>query len=177
VIRLASERAVHTPAIERLLDNAFGPERWQKTCQRLRDAQAPLDGLSLVALAADGTAGAALVGTVRLWRVLAGGRRSLLLGPLAVDAAWQGRGIGAALITEALARARAADERSILLVGDAPYYGPFGFKAALTAGLTLPGPVDRARFLGHEFVPGALAGATGLVTPARRIGRPVPLAA
>jgi predicted N-acetyltransferase YhbS len=174
VITLASERAVHAPAIERLLDGAFGPERWQKTCQRLRDNQAPLDGLSLVALAEDGEA---VIGTVRLWPVLAGGCRSALLGPLAVAAAWQGRGIGSALITEALARARTAGERSILLVGDAPYYGRFGFAAALTRGLRLPGPVDRTRFLGAELVPGALAGAKGLVRPDSRFARPVPLAA
>lgn len=173
MITLASERAVHAPAIERLLDDAFGPERWQKTCQRLRDGQAPLDGLSLVALAEDGE----LVGTVRLWPVLAGGRRSALLGPLAVAAAWQGRGIGSALISEVLARARTAGEGSILLVGDAPYYGRFGFAAALSRSLRLPGPVERARFLGRELVPGALAGAKGLVRPDSRLTRPVPLAA
>ncbi len=174
MITLASERAAHAPAIERLLDGAFGPERWRKTCQRLRDGQAPLDGLSLVALDEDGER---VIGTVRLWPVLAGDRRSLLLGPLAVSADWQGRGIGGKLLRAALARALAAGERSVLLVGGAPYYGRFGFTADLTTRLSLPGPVDRARFLAREFVPGALAGAKGLVRPDRRVGRPVPLAA
>ena len=161
MITLATERAAHAPAIERLLDAAFGPERWQKTCQRLRDGRVPRADLSLVALSGD-----TLAGTVRLWPVLAGDRAALLLGPLAVESAWRGHGIGGALIGEAVARAASAGERAILLVGDAPYYGRFGFSAALTRDLRLPGPVDRARFLARELVPGALAGAAGLVTPA-----------
>ena len=51
----------------------------------------------------------------------------------------------------------------MILVGDAPYYGRFGFSRAVTKGLILPGPVDEARFLGLELVPGALAGALGRV--------------
>lgn len=176
-IQIAGERAEHAPAIERLLDDAFGPERWRKTCQRLRDGQAPLDGLSLVALAPDGNGDAAVVGTVRLWPVVAGDRRAALLGPLAVDAAWRNHGIGGKLMREAIRRARASGERALLLVGDAPYYGRFGFTADLTRGLVLPGPFVRARFLGRELVPGALAGAAGPVSPDRRASRLPPLAA
>lgn len=71
----------------------------------------------------------------------------------------------------AIARAAAAGERAILLVGDAPYYSRFGFRADLTRNLVLPGPVERERFLARELVPGALAGAKGLVTPALRLDR------
>jgi predicted N-acetyltransferase YhbS len=53
--------------------------------------------------------------------------------------------------------------KAVLLVGDAPYYARFGFEAALAAGLDLPGPVDRSRFLGFEIEDGALNGASGLV--------------
>ena len=59
----------------------------------------------------------------------------------------------------------------VLLVGDAPYYARFGFAGALTTGLVLPGPVDRARFLGLELTPGALAGSKGLVTATGEIAR------
>lgn len=118
-----------------------------------------------------------VVGTVRLWPVVAGGRRAALLGPLAVDAAWRHHGIGGKLMREAVRRARASGERALLLVGDAPYYGRFGFTAELTGGLVLPGPVDRARFLARELVPGALAGAQGTVSQDRRVRRSAPLAA
>jgi predicted N-acetyltransferase YhbS len=162
-VTIMGERLEHAPAVEQLLDVAFGEARWQKTCQRLRDGQVPLADLSLVALAGD-----ALVGTVRLWPVLIGRRRALLLGPLAVDPAWRSQGVGGRLMREAIARAVAAGERAILLVGDAPYYSRFGFTADLTRNLLLPGPVERDRFLALELTPGALAGTKGLVLPARR---------
>jgi predicted N-acetyltransferase YhbS len=80
-----------------------------------------------------------------------------------VDAAWRERGIGAALVEEALRRARAAGEEAVLLVGDEPYYRRFGFRRELTSGLWLPGPVDRERFLALELKPGALGRARGPV--------------
>ena len=63
---------------------------------------------------------------------------------------------------EALWRAARMGHRFVLLVGDAPYYARFGFEPA-PAGLDLPGPVDRARFLAFEIIPGALANAGGMV--------------
>lgn len=155
-IRLTDARAEHGPAIEQLLDAAFGEARWTKTCQLLRDGQAPLPGLSLVALS-----GGALIGVVRVWRVQAGRKRTLLLGPLAVTREWRERGVGGKLIKESLRRAKAAGEDSVLLVGDAPYYGRFGFKSELTRDLELPGPVDPAWFLGCELKSGALARIAG----------------
>jgi len=162
MVTLTNERDEHGPAIERLLDAAFGEARWHKTSQRLRDGRAPVRDLSLVALDGD-----KLVGTVRLWPVLLGqrGRRALLLGPLAVDDACRELGLGSALMAEALERARAANEKSVILVGDAAYYARFGFAADKTRRLWLPGPVDRRRFLAREITSDALAGAVGPVLP------------
>jgi len=158
VIELVAERADHAPAVERLLDSAFGEARWHKTCQRLRDGAAPLPHLSLVALD-----GAALVGSVRLWPVKAGRRRAVMLGPLAVDPARREQGIGAALVQEAIRRAQEAGEEAVLLVGDEPYYRRFGFRRDAAKGLWLPGPVDRERFLARALKPGALDRAQGPV--------------
>ena len=162
MVTYATERDEHGPAIERLLDASFGEARWHKTCQRVRDGQTPVRELSLVALD-----GGALVGTVRLWRIVVGerSRPALLLGPMAVDAGWRDQGIGAGLIDQAVARARAAGEEAVLLVGDAPYYARFGFRADKTTGLWLPGPVDRRRFLARELTAGALDTANGPVLP------------
>ncbi|MGB7657967.1 MAG: N-acetyltransferase, partial [Pseudolabrys sp.] len=49
-------------------------------------------------------------------------------------------------------------------------YDRFGFSAAKTAALRMPGPFERQRLLGLELVPGALDGARGLL---RAAGRPV----
>jgi len=53
----------------------------------------------------------------------------------------------------------------VLLVGDAPYYGRFGFSAEKTGALWLPGPYEKSRLLGCEIVAGALDGARGLISP------------
>lgn len=154
------EVAADRAAREALLDAAFGPERFAKTCERLREGRLPAEGLALVAESADGR----LIGTVRLWHVEAGSAgRALMLGPIAVDADARSLGLGAALMRVAIDRARRFGHRSIVLVGDAPYYARFGFTPETTLGLALPGPVDRARFLGLELVDGALDEACGMV--------------
>ncbi len=151
---------------ERLLDKVFGKQqRRRKTSERLREGRLPSEGLAFTATDAKGR----LIGTVRLWDVLAGSAGSaLLLGPLAVDCRYQGQGIGAALMAHALEEARAMGHAAVILVGDAPYYQRFGFTHGMVADLHLPGPVDRNRFLGIELIPGALDGAEGLVVGSGR---------
>lgn len=158
---IGREHDHHAEAREALLDAAFGEARLARTCERLREGRLPADGLALVA-----TLGERLVGTVRLWSVTLGPRRpALMLGPLAVDGTVRSAGIGGMLMREALGRAREEGHRAVILVGDEPYYGRFGFSTRNMDRLWLPGPVDRARFLGLELVPGALDGAAGLVSP------------
>ncbi|MFL6806421.1 MAG: hypothetical protein ACJ8FM_20770, partial [Xanthobacteraceae bacterium] len=60
--------------------------------------------------------------------------------------------------------AKHAGHGAVLLVGDATYYGRFGFSARKTGGLWLPGPYERDRLLACELEPGALDGARGLIT-------------
>ena len=91
------------------------------------------------------------------------GGPALLLGPIAVAPDRQNAGLGTRMIRAGLAEAASRGHAAVLLVGDAPYYERFGFQQALTRGLALPGPVERARFLGLELVPGALAEAVGMV--------------
>jgi predicted N-acetyltransferase YhbS len=145
---------------EALLDKAFGKTRVRKTSERLREGRLPADGLAFTAVDGKGR----VIGSVRLWSVIAGSAGpSLLLGPLVVDCKAQGQGIGRALMAHAINTARVLGHDSVLLVGDAAYYNRFGFAVSHTRNLHLPGPVDRARFLGLELTPGALDGAEGLV--------------
>jgi predicted N-acetyltransferase YhbS len=105
-----------------------------------------------------------LVGTVRLWPVVTGtGHLGLLLGPLAVAADLRSLGIGAALMRQALHKAKALGHRAVLLVGDAAYYNRFGFSAENTGALRMPGSYEPNRLLACELVPGALRGARGLI--------------
>jgi predicted N-acetyltransferase YhbS len=160
MIMIREERPRDVAAREALLDACFGDERFEKTCERLREGRRPADGLSLVV-----EMGGTIVGTVRLWHVAAGSNRpALLLGPIAVEPSLQGLGLGSKLMRAALDRAALLGHGAVLLVGDAPYYERFGFSAEATGRLWLPGPYERERFLGLELRPGALAGARGFVT-------------
>jgi len=159
-LAIRAERASDVAAREALLDCAFGDNRQLRTCQRLREGRAPAEGLALSAVRH-----ARLVGTLRLWHVSAGGVPVLLLGPLAVDPACRGFGLGAVLTHQALALASARGHGAVILLGDASYYGRFGFSASKTAELSLPGPFERERLLGLELRQGALDGACGMIVP------------
>lgn len=147
-------------AIEHLLDLAFGSGRRSKTSYRLREGNRAVPGLSMVTR----DAGVGVSGTISFWPLAIGVKQSpaLLLGPLAVHPDRQGLGIGIALMREGLARARAQGHGLVLLVGDEPYYAKAGFARLPEGVITLPGPVDPARFLYLELMPGALDGASGL---------------
>ena len=166
MIWIGPEPPAVAPAREALLDRAFGTARLQKTAERLREGRRPAAGLSFAAFDdGDGAAGK-LVGTLRFWNVRLGASTdSLLLGPVAVDDGQRGKGLGGRMIRRALAAATALGHRAVILVGDAPYYGRFGFDAEPARQLILPGPVDPRRFLALALVPGALSRAVGIVRP------------
>jgi len=137
MVTIREEKLSDAVAREALLDEAYGSDRFTKTSARLREGRLPAAGLSLVAVHHG-----RLAGTVRLWHVTAGpGRAALLLGPLAVHPQHRNRGIGATLTRRAIF----AGHHAILLVGDAAYYGRFGFTAASTGELWMPGRFQRER--------------------------------
>jgi putative acetyltransferase len=84
------------------------------------------------------------------------GVMALQLSPLAVLPAWQRRGIGGALIREALARCHDLGVDAVFLLGHPGYYPRFGFRPARELGVHYQD--DRDAFMGIELRPGALAG-------------------
>ncbi len=163
---IVAEEPFDVLAREALLDRAMGPGRRRKSSEKLRRGRRPSEGLAFVARDPSG----AVVGTVRLWDVTLGegGARALLLGPLSVDPAQKGLGIGSDLMRHAVAEAARLGHGAILLVGDAPYYARFGFSSEKTGTLSMPGPYERSRFLALELVAGALDGARGVLRAAGR---------
>src|SRR5258706_103928 len=121
MVAIRHERPADVAAREALLDVAYGPVRFTKTSERLREGRLP--ELAFVA-----TEASRIVGTVRLWSVsvphpnpppasaglrgssprYGGGGRgggALLLGPLAVHPICRKRGIGSTLVQHALREA------------------------------------------------------------------------
>jgi len=147
LIKILPAQAADLPEIDLLLDAGFGPARRGRTAYKLRAGVAPDPALSFVA-----REGAALVGSVQCWplqlRSASGAVFPLtLVGPVVAAADRQGQGIGTALMQASLAAIDALGRGPALLIGDAEYYGRFGFSAAATAGWQVPGPVERARLL------------------------------
>jgi predicted N-acetyltransferase YhbS len=162
-LTLLAEQPADAPLVEALIDRAFGPGRYAKAAERLREGRRPLPALSIVAWSEG-----AVVGAVRQWPVTIGETPAILLGPFAVEEAWRRQGLGAALIGAAGDAAARAGHARILLVGDEPYFGPLGFAAAPARRIVLAGPVDQRRVLVRALRPGAADNLEGPVRPARR---------
>ncbi len=143
MIELTPEKPDDWWEVEALFDLCFAPGREALSSYRLRDGVAPLAGLSLVARDGEGI----LAGAIRFWPVLVGGQDALLLGPVAVHPVHQGEGLGGVLIRDGLESARAGGWSRVLLVGDAEYYGRFGFTRL--NGVKMPPPTNPERVLGH----------------------------
>jgi predicted N-acetyltransferase YhbS len=139
-LALRHETPEDQPAIEALLDRAFGPGRFVKVSERVREFAEFAPELSFLAFA-DGE----LTGVVRQWRVRVGEAPVVFLGPLAVDNARRSAGVGGGLVEHACEAARRAGEPAVLLVGDTDYFRRFGFDSTLAKDVRMPGPVDPRR--------------------------------
>ena len=159
--RLAPKRAEDAAAVNALVDRAFGPGRFAKTAERLREGNRPRLDLSVCAWA-----GGELVGAVTLWPIRIGEAPALFLGPIAVDPAWRNQGLAKVMAERACDAARASGETLVLLVGDLPLFGPVGFEPVERGRIQLPGPVNPMRVLWRPLKGGALEGVSGPVSAA-----------
>ena len=160
-IELAEETSADWWEVEALYDLCFAPGRSALSSYRLRDDVPPVAPLCITAR----DAGGVLAGVVRNWPVRIGAADALLLGPIAVHPTRQGEGLAALLMTDCLTRATKLGWERVMLVGDAPYYGRFGF--VQLAGVTMPPPTNPDRVLGLALVPGAWDGVQGDVLRAK----------
>ena len=144
--------AVDPAMVEAVLDRAFGPDRHARTAYRIREGMEWLPTLSFAALDADEL----LVGTIQCWPIAlqtkAGQVPLVMVGPVAVLPERQGEGFGVGLMSAMLAAdtQMAAAPRGALpqvLIGDADYYGRWGFSAVMTGGWRCPGPYEQHRLL------------------------------
>lgn len=81
------------------------------------------------------------------------------LAPLGVLPALQRQGLGAALVWDALARAREHGADAVVLLGDPRYYARFGFGAARRFGLRCRWPGTDEAFMLRELHDGSVAAA------------------
>lgn len=120
---------------------AFSPEvEVAGLVDALRGSPAFIPGLSLVATQDAVVVGHVLLTAAELTDECADRHRVLVLSPLSVLPQQQRRGIGAALVREALARADAEGEEMVVLQGSPRYYPRFGFRDSRTLGVSMDLP-------------------------------------
>lgn len=162
---IAQEAPGDHAEVEALYDAAFGPGRFVKTAERLREGNARIPEASFLARDGEGVCAA-----VRLWPVeTSSGGRAALLGPLAVAARQRGRGVAFRLMERAIGVCRELGFAAVILVGDEAYYERWAFRRAQAGRFQLPGPVDPARILVRDLSPDA-AGLSGLLSAPRPVG-------
>lgn len=153
-------------AVERLLDHAFGADRFGRTAYRLRQGTHAIHELSFAAVDDDG----ALIGSIQSWPVMLAnsdgvGEPLVMVGPVAVEPAAQQGGLGKALMNAMLAAWEAGEFPALMMIGDPEYYGRFfGFSAEDTGAWVIDGPVERHRVLALPR-PGETVSRTGRIVP------------
>lgn len=151
MLRISPETAADRLEAEALVMDAFGPGRFAKTAERIRES-------ATISAAFVAREDGRLVGSVRLWAVTVDGLDALFLGPIAVASDVRRGGLGADLVGACLAEARDRGVAGVLLVGDPPYFARFGFQPA--PDVRLPGPADVRRVMWLQItsdVPSGLA--------------------
>ncbi|MEQ5787140.1 N-acetyltransferase [Erythrobacter sp. NFXS35] len=162
--------AVEPAMIEAVLDRAFGSDRHARTAYRIREGMPWLPALSFAALDEEEL----LVGTIQCWPIALQTRQGqvplVMVGPVAVVPERQGEGFGVGLMSAMIAEdARLAREGGggalpQMLIGDADYYGRWGFSAAMTGGWRCPGPYEPERLLARGAALAAMPG-EGMLGP------------
>ncbi len=157
------------PAVYQLVQEAFeGAEHSDGTEQdlvvALRKSEAFIPELSLVA-EADGK----LVGHILFSKNKIGAHDALTLAPLAVLPAYQGSGVGTALMDEGHRIARALGFSCSIVLGSERYYPRVGYVPAERFGIQAPFPVPSENFMALPLSPEGEQ-LCGIVTYAKEFG-------
>lgn len=152
------ENAAHHQQIEDINAAAFGPGRFTRAAHLIREGGPHDLALSFVALQGD-----TVIASVRLTRITIGSTPAVMLGPLAVRPEFKNRGIGRHLMQMSMDASKNLGDKLIVLVGDEPYYGPFGYKMIAPGSVTMPAPVDPRRLLVCELREGAMDHVAGIM--------------
>lgn len=159
-VSIRSEQAADRERVFEVQALAFERANEARAVDQLRAEARPQ--LSLVALEGDEIVGHVFLSPVTLEG--AGPSPSLAgLAPVGVLPERQGRGVGSALVREAIERAPRLGWQAILLVGDPRYYSRFGFALAAPMGFRYGHPHFDAALQVRELVAGSLAGRSGRV--------------
>lgn len=168
IVTIRKEEKADFNATFNVVQQAFASETMsdhqeQFLVARLRNSDAFVPELSLVAEVAGRVVGYVLLTKVKIVHEAAGETTVLALAPVAVLPAYQGEGIGGQLIYTAHNKARELGFGAIVLLGHAGYYPRFGYQLAKTFGIKLPFQVPEENCMVIALTEDALQGVSGTV--------------
>jgi len=141
-LKIRTETNEDRIVVERLVENSFkdlefsdGTEH--ELVRSLRSSANFIADLSLVAQIEEQIVGYILMTMVKI-QFAQGWQPSLALAPMAVDPAFQGKGIGSALVETAHEKARELGYPSAVVIGHKDYYPRFGYKSIQDFGIKIP---------------------------------------
>ncbi|MGB8003245.1 MAG: N-acetyltransferase [Gaiellaceae bacterium] len=143
-MRIRAETPTDLQAIREINEQAFGRKLEADLVDTIRASDRFVPELSLVADDGDELVGHVLLSYVDLEP---GAHQILQLGPLAVRPPRQRRGVGSALMREALRLAEERDEPLVMIEGNPAYYGRFGFRPSQELDIEPPPGVDAKYFM------------------------------
>lgn len=162
-ILIRPETTADFVAIHELNKTAFGQDNEARLVDLLRQSDAFIPGLSLVAMMDDIIVGHILFTKIKIKDEQGNVFESLALAPMAVQPALQKRGIGGQLIRSGLAEAKTLGYQSVIVLGHEHYYPKFGFVPAEKWQIKAPFDVPSNVFMGIELVKDGLKGISGTV--------------
>ncbi len=166
---ILSELPAHDQSIEALYDRCFGPGRFAKTAERLRENNIAMPSLNKVAVDSKGN----VIAAVRLWPLQVGETgRAVFVGPVAVDDNYRGSRLGLILTQQCMELAAQAGWPLAILIGDEEYFGKMGFVRVSTKDFPTVGYIPPHRLLAMELSPNALAQNIGALS-VPRVSKPI----
>lgn len=165
-IELRPEGSADFRAVEELTRNAFWNHHAPGCDEHylahiLRESSDFVPELDYVAVHDGNVVGNIMYTRAKIVLDRSGEREVLCFGPLAVDPAFQGQGVGGALIERTKTLSRELGYKAILIFGDPEYYSRFGFIPAERYGVGTSWGVYIISLQALELQPGALEDCAG----------------
>lgn len=153
-------------AVEHLTREAFW-DLYKPGCDehllvhKLRKVPAFVKELSLVALDNGQIVGNIMYSKAKIVNEVHQEFEVLCMGPIGVLPAYQGKGIGAALMDRSIEKARALGFKAVVIFGNPGYYHRFGYRNAAEYGIQTSSGENFDPFMVLELFSGALEGISG----------------
>jgi putative acetyltransferase len=147
-VRIRPETDEDRAAIWKVNEEAFGRPVEANLVDAIRASDRFVPELSLVATVEEDVVGHVLLSYVS---IEPGEHPVLQLGPLAVLPSHQHRGVGGALMNEAVRLADRRGEPLILIEGNPRYYERFGFARSDESGIEAPVGIDQQYFMARPL--------------------------